>query len=201
MLVEDKNREEVLAMPESAIVAIIVVFIYLGWRRYLEHQHRMAALRHGGDPAVALPWKEKEEKPQKPRDFRVAGLVWMAIGAAYLVAILVSVENAARAMAAGIWGLVPFAVGVSLYLYQTHRHEEGIDDYRRSALVLSVLGLTYFICVGVSVGSLRGTERALQAGIWGLVPLAIGLVLCLYNRILRRERLSQQQFTEPGKEA
>jgi len=183
------------------IIVVLTVFAYFGWRKYLDHQQKMAVLRQGGDPAVVFAEKEKAEKPKKPRDIRVAGLVWMAIGAAYLVAILVSVENAARAVAAGVWGLVPFAVGVSLYLYQTYRREEGIDDYRRSALVLSVLGLTYMICVGVSAGSLRGTERALQAGVWGLVPLAIGLALCLYNRILRRERLSQQQFTGPGEEA
>jgi hypothetical protein len=188
---------------EGPIVIVVAVFAYLGWRRYLEHQQRMAAIQQGGDPNPVLAEAARTTKPakvRKPRDHRVSGLVWMAIGIAYLVAILVSVENASRATAAGVWGLVPFSIGASLYLHQIYRRSDQAEDYRRSALVLTALGITYMICVGVSVGSLRGSERALQAGAWGLIPLAIGLALALYNRILRRERLSQPDRPQTNRE-
>jgi hypothetical protein len=53
------------------------------------------------------------------------------------------------------------------------------------------VGLAYMICIALSVGILRGAERAVAAGVWGIIPLAIGVVLFIYSGIVRKERRNQ----------
>jgi hypothetical protein len=125
-------------MPGELVTILIVLAVcaYLGWRRYLNYQERLAAIQMGGDPQSVLSEEDKaspEKGPKAPRDCRLGSLVLIAIGSAYMV------------------------------------------------------------CIALSTGILRGVRRAVAAGVWGIIPLAIGVVLFIYSGMVRKERTGQGQ--------
>ncbi|GEM_PF-6615005 len=190
-------------MPGEMIPILIVmtVFAYLGWRKYLAHQERMAALQRGIDPATVVVDEEKKPKeeapkaPRAPKDHRLGSMILIAVGAAYMVAIFFSVgahRGLERAIAAAVWGIIPLTIGVTRYAYHVSlREEEEPDCYRRSAFVLMSVGIAYMVCITLSVGMIRGAERATIAGVWGIVPFAIGLAMFVYSGMVRKEREAQ----------
>ena len=189
-------------MPGELVPILIVLSVcaYLGWRRYLQHQERIAAIQRGMDPQTVL--REAQKTPrnkgsQATKDPRLGSLVLIAIGLAYAVAVFLSVgvyQGMERAVAAAVWGLLPLAIGAARYASEAFRtNDETADRYRRSAFVLVSVGLAYMMCITVSVGILRGAERALAAGVWGIIPLAIGVALLIYSGVVRKERRDQGQ--------
>lgn len=178
------------------IMIVMTVFAYLGWRRYLDHQQRMAALQKGIDPAAIVEEKKpKEEAPRAPRDHRLGSMILIAVGASYIVAMFFAVgahKGVERAIAAAVWGIIPLTIGATRYAYHSALREgEQPDSYRRSAFVLMAVGVAYMVCIFLSVGMLRGAERATIAGVWGIVPFAIGLAMFVYSGMVRKEREAQ----------
>jgi hypothetical protein len=187
-------------MPGELVPILIVVSLcaYYGWRRYLSHQERIAAIQRGMDPQTVLSAAEKTSRgkgSQASKDYRLESLVLIAIGLAYTVAVFFSVgvyKGMERAIAAAVWGLLPLAVGAARYAYEASRtNDEAPDRYRGSAFVLISVGLAYMICITLSVGILRGAERAVAVGVWGIIPLAIGVALFIYSGMVRKERTDQ----------
>ncbi len=182
------------------IIAIITVFSYLAWKRYLNHQERIAAIQKGMDPMVIVEEnedapKEKVKAPRPPRDHRLGSMILIAVGLAYMVAIFFSVgayKGMERAIAAAIWGIIPLSIGAARYAHDASRSKmEEPDCHRRSAFVLVTVGLAYMICITFSTGMLRGPERAMAAGVWGIIPLAIGVAMFIYSGMVRKERSGQ----------
>jgi cadmium resistance protein CadD (predicted permease) len=183
------------------IMIVMTVFAYLGWRKYLAHQERMAALQQGIDPAtVAVDEGEKPEEkapraPRVPKDHRLSSMILIAVGAAYMVAIFFSVgahRGVERAIAAAVWGIIPLTIGVTRYAYHSSLREgEQPEPYRRSAFVLMSVGIAYIVSITLSVGVIRGAERATIAGVWGIIPFAIGVAMFIYSGMVRREREAQ----------
>jgi hypothetical protein len=189
-------------MPGELVPILIVLTVcaYLGWRRYLQHQERIAAIQRGMDPQTALSGAEKASRQkgsQASKDYRLASLVLIAIGLAYAVAVFFSVgvyKGMEHAVAAAVWGLLPLAIGAGRYAYEASRtNDETLDRYRSSAFVLASVGIAYMICIALSVGILRGAERAVAAGVWGIIPLAVGVALFIYTSMVRKERGDQGQ--------
>lgn len=187
-------------MPGEMIPIMIVmtVFAYLGWRKYLAHQERMAALQRGVDPATIA--VDEEKKPQEKalkahKDHRLGSMILIAVGAAYMVATFFSVgahRGMERAIAAAVWGIIPLTIGVTRYMYEASRpKDEEPDCYRRSAFVLMAVGIAYMVCISLSVGMIRGAERATIAGVWGIIPFAIGVAMFVYSGMVRKERAGQ----------
>ena len=163
-------------MPGELVPILIVVSLcaYYGWRRYLSHQERIAAIQRGMDPQTVLSEEKQTSRgkgSQASKDYRLESLVLIAIGLAYAVAVLFSVgvyKGMERAIAAAVWGVLPLAIGAARYAYEVSRtNEEPPDRYRSSAFVLMSVGLAYMLCITFSVGILRGAERAMVAGVWG----------------------------------
>jgi hypothetical protein len=110
-------------MPGELVPILIVVSLcaYYGWRRYLSHQERIAAIQRGMDPQTVLSEEDNASRgkgSQASKDYRLGGLVLIAIGLAYTVAVFLSVgvfKGMERAVAAAVWGLLPLAVGTALY--------------------------------------------------------------------------------------
>jgi hypothetical protein len=161
-------------MPGELAPILIVVSLcaYYGWRRYLSHQERIAAIQKGMDPQTVLSAEDNASRgkgSQAPKDYRLGGLVLIAIGLAYAVSVSLSVgvfKGMERAVAAAVGGLLALAVGTALYAYEASRtNDEAADRYRSSGLVLMSVGLAYMICIALSVGILRGAERAVVAGV------------------------------------
>ena len=182
------------------ILIVMTVFVYLGWRRYLAHQERLAAIQSGVDPKTILEQDEKEKTerreraPSAPRDHRLGSMIWMAVGLAFMVAGFFSVgmtKGVERGIAVGVWGLIPLAVGLGRYAYHTSAKEGEPDCYLRSAVTLMAIGVAYVICVTLSTGVIKGAERAMAVGVWGLIPFAIGVVMYIYGGMVRRERSGQ----------
>jgi cadmium resistance protein CadD (predicted permease) len=181
------------------IIAIITVFSYLGWKRYLDHQQRLAALQKGIDPATIVEEKKPKEKAsgasRAPKDHRLGSMILIAVGAAYMVAVFFSVgahKGVERAIAAAVWGIIPLTIGATRYAYHSSlREQEEPDPYRRSAFVLMAVGVAYMVCISLSVGMIRGAERATIAGVWGIIPFAIGMAMFVYSGMVRREREAQ----------
>jgi hypothetical protein len=189
-------------MPGEVVPILIVLTVcaYLGWRRYLQHQERIAAIQRGMDPRTVLSEAEKASKEkgsQASKDSRLGSLVLIAIGLAYAVAVFFSVgvhKGMERAVAAAVWGLLPLAIGAARYASEASRpNDEAPDRYRSPAFVLMSMGIAYMICITLSVGILRGAERAVAAGVWGIIPLAIGVALFIYSGMVRKERRDQGQ--------
>jgi hypothetical protein len=189
-------------MPGELVPILIVLTVcaYLGWRRYLYHQERIAAIQRGMDPQTVLSEAEKTSRgkgSQASKDYRLGSLVLIAIGLAYAVAVFLSVgvyKGLERAVAAAVWGILPLAIGTARYAYEASRtNDEAHDRYRSSAFVLMGVGLAYMICITFSVGILRGAERAVAVGVWGIIPLAIGVALFIYSGMVRKERTDQGQ--------
>ena len=85
-------------------------------------------------------------------------------------------------------------LGVARYAYEASRPEdEEPDGYRRSAFILMTVGIAYMVCITLSTGMLRGVGRAVAAGVWGIIPLAIGVALFIYSGMVRKERTGQGQ--------
>ena len=182
------------------ILIVISVCVYLGWRRYLNYQERLAAIQRGIDPQAILREEDKASQGKSAttsRDHRLGSLVLIAIGIAYMVAILFSVgvhKGMERAIVAAVWGIIPLSIGAARYAYEvSRRQDEAPDGYRRSAFVLVTVGIAYMVCIAVSTGILRGVERAVTAGVWGIIPLAIGIALFIYSSMVRKERAGQEQ--------
>ena len=189
-------------MPGELVPILIVMSVcaYLGWRRYLNHQERLAAIQRGIDPQAILSEEDKasqEKSAKTSKDHRLGSLVLVAIGIAYMVAIFGSVgvyKGMERAIVAAVWGIIPLSIGAARYVYEASRPQgEAPDDYRGSAFVLMTVGIAYIVCIAVSTGMLRGVERAVAAGVWGLIPLAIGVALFIYSGMVRQERTGQGQ--------
>lgn len=189
-------------MPGELVPILIVISVcaYLGWRRYLHYQERIAAIQRGIDPQAILSEEGKASQAKSAKtskDHRLGSLVLIAIGIAYMVAILLSVgvhKGMERAIVAAVWGIIPLAIGAARYAYEASRpKDETPDGYRGSAFVLVTVGLAYMVCIAVSTGMLRGVERAVIAGVWGLIPLAIGVALFIYSGMVRKERTGQGQ--------
>jgi hypothetical protein len=189
-------------MPGELVPILIVLTVcaYLGWRRYLQHQERMAAIQRGMDPQTVLRKAGKASREKGSRasnDHRLGSLVLIASGLAYAVAVFLSVgvyKGMEPAVAAAVWGLLPLAIGAARYASEASRpNNETPDRYRRSAFVLMSVGIAYMICLTLSVGILRGAERAVAAGVWGILPLAIGVALFKYSSMVRKERRDQGQ--------
>ena len=182
------------------ILTTMSVCVLLGWLRYLRHQERLAAIQRGIDPQAVLSEEDKtsqEKSAKASKDHRLGSLVLIAIGIAYMVAILFSVgvhKGMERAIVAAVWGIIPLSVGAARYAYEASRpKDEAPDGYRRSAFVLVTVGIAYMVCIAVSTGMLRGVERAVAAGVWGIIPLAIGVALFIYSGMVRKERTGQGQ--------
>jgi hypothetical protein len=180
------------------ILIVLTVCVYFGWRRYLQHQERIAAIQRGMDPQTVLSAEQKMSRgkgSQVSKDYRLESLVLIAIGLAYAVAVFLSVgvyKGLERAVAAAVWGVLPLAVGAAGYAYEASRtNDEAPDRYRSSGFVLMSVGIAYMICIALSVGILRGAERAVVAGVWGIIPLAIGVALFIYSGMVRKERTDQ----------
>jgi hypothetical protein len=189
-------------MPGELVPILIVLTVcaYLGWRRYLQHLERIAAIQRGMDPQMVLREAGKisrEKGSQAAKDSRLASLVLIAIGLAYAVAIFFSVgvyKGMGPAVAAAVWGLLPLAIGMARCASEAFRpNDETPDRYRRPAFVLMSIGTAYMICITLSVGILRGAERAVAAGVWGIIPLAIGVALFIYSGMVGKERRDQGQ--------
>jgi cadmium resistance protein CadD (predicted permease) len=189
-------------MPGELVPILIVLTVcaYLGWRRYLQHQERIAAIQRGMDPQMVLREAGKtsgKKGSHAPKDHRLGSLVLIASGLAYAVAVFFSVgvyTGMERAVAAAVWGLLPLAIGAARYAYEASRpNDEALDRHRRAAFVLTSAGLAYMVCITLSVGILRGAERAVAAGVWGIIPLAIGVALFIYSGMVRKERRDQGQ--------
>jgi hypothetical protein len=189
-------------MPGELVPILIVLTVcaYLGWRRYLQHQERIEAIQRGIDPQTVLSEAGKrsaKKGSQACKDHRLGSLVLIAIGPAYAVAVFFSVgvyKGMERAVAAAVWGLLPLAIGAARYAYEASRtNDETLDRYRRSAFVLASVGIAYMMCITLSVGILRGAERAMAAGVWGILPLAVGVALFIYSGMVRKERRDQGQ--------
>jgi hypothetical protein len=189
-------------MPGELVPILIVMSIcaYFGWRRYLHHQERLAAIRRGGDPQAVLSEEDRafqEQSAKAFKDHRLGSLVLIAIGLAYMVAILFSVgvyQGLQRAIVAAVWSIIPLSIGAARYAYEASRPPDAAPDhYRRSAFVLITVGIAYMVCISVSTGILRGAERAMVAGVWGIIPLAIGVALFIYSGMVRKERTGQEQ--------
>src|SRR5262245_15642045 len=187
-------------MPGELVPILIVVSLcaYFGWRRYLSYQERIAAIRQGIDLQRVLSEENdtsREQGSHASKDFRLGSLVLIAVGLAYAVAIFLAVgvyTGIERAVVAAVWGLLPLAVGIALYAYEASRtHDESADRHRSSGFVLISVGLAYMICIALSVGILRGAERAVVVGVWGIIRLAIGVVLFIYSGMVRKERRNQ----------
>ena len=182
------------------ILIVISVCVYLGWRRYLNYQERLAAIQRGIDPQAILSEEDKTSQGKSvtaPRDHRLGSLVLIAIGIAYMVAILFSVgvhKGMERAIVAAVWGIIPLSIGAARYAYAvSRRKDEAPDGYRRPAFVLVTVGIAYMVCIAVSTGILRGVERAVTTGVWGIIPLAIGIALFIYSSMVRKELTGQEQ--------
>ena len=67
-------------------------------------------------------------------------------------------------------------------------------DYRLPGMICVAVGIVYPICVAVSSGLYEGAERAVSVGAWGLIPLAVGVVMYRYGGMVRREQAG------PGRE-
>lgn len=183
------------------IIAIITVFTYLGWKRYLAHQERLAALQRGVDPRTVAGEDEKEEKEKgketsrrASRDPRLGSMIWIAVGLAFMVAAFFSVgmtKGMEKGVATAVWGIIPLTVGAVRYAYHASAGQEEPDCYRRSAVTLIAVGLSYMICVTLSTGMFRGAERAVAAGVWGIIPFAIGVAMFVYSGMVRKERDAQ----------
>src|SRR6267143_5999000 len=98
-------------MPGELVTILIVLAVcaYLGWRRYLNYQERLAAIQMGIDPQSVLSEEDKaspEKGPKAPRDRRLGSLVLIAIGSAYMVAVFCSVgvyKGMESAIVAAVW--------------------------------------------------------------------------------------------------
>jgi hypothetical protein len=189
-------------MPGELVPILIVLTVcaYLGWRGYLQHQERIAAIQRGMDPRTVLreAGKASREKGfRASKDHRLGSLVLIASGLTYAVAIFFSVgvyKGMEPAVAAAVWGLLPLAIGAARYASEASRpDDETPDRYRRSAFVLMSIGIAYMICITFSVGILRGAERAVAAGVWGILPLAIGVALFIHSGMVRKERRGRGQ--------
>jgi hypothetical protein len=187
-------------MPGELVPILIVLTVcaYYGWRRYLQHQERIAAIQRGMDPQTVPSEAEKTSRKkgsQASKDYRLGSLVLIAIGLAYAVAVFFSVgvyKGLERAVAAAVWGVLPLAIGTARYASEASRtNDEAPDRYRGSAFVLMSVGIAYMICITFSVGILRGAERAVVVGVWGVIPLAIGAALFIYSGMMRKERTDQ----------
>lgn len=187
-------------MPGELVPILIVLTLcaYFGWRRYLHHQERIAAIQRGLDPQAVLSEEgnaAKEVGFKGSRDHRLGSMVLIAIGLAYMVAILFSVgvyRGIERAIIAAVWGIVPLSIGAARYAYEASRpKDEEPDRYRSSAFVLMTVGIAYMVCITVSTGMLRGIDRAVAAGVWGIIPLAIGVAMFVYSGMARKERMGQ----------
>lgn len=186
------------------ILIVMTVFAYLGWRRYLAHQERIAAIQRGVDPSTIAEEVAKAPKDIKkvaPRDHRLASLIWIAVGIAFMIAAFFSVgmtKGVEKGIAVAVWGLIPLAIGVGRYVYHTSVKPDEPDSPRRGAFTLVAVGIAYMICVAISTGIMRGAERAVTVGVWGLIPLAIGVVMFIYSSMVRKERAAQGQRGEEG---
>jgi cadmium resistance protein CadD (predicted permease) len=104
-----------------------------------------------------------------------------------------------RATAAAVWGIIPIAIGAVRYAYEASRKEgEDPDCHRRSALVLMAVGASYVVCVSLSTGMIKGAERAMAVGVWGLIPFAIGVAMYIYSGMMRKERAEGLRRGEEG---
>jgi len=183
------------------ILIVMTVFAYLGWRKYLAHQERMAALQQGIDPATIAVDEGKKPKekapraPRAPKDHRLGSMILIAVGASYIVAMFFAVgahKGVERGIAAAVWGIIPLAIGATRYAYHSSlREQEEPDPHRRSALVLMAVGASYVVCVTLSTGVIKGAERAMAVGVWGLIPFAVGVAMFVYSGMVRREREAQ----------
>jgi len=63
-----------------------------------------------------------------------------------------------------------------------------LRDYRLPGLVWIAAGVAFAICAALAVGLTRGVERAMTVGIWGVIPLAVGVAFLLYGMTVRREQ-------------
>lgn len=189
-------------MPGELVPILIVISLcaYFGWRRYLSHQERIAAIQRGMDPQTVVSEENnasRGEGSKTAKDSRLGSLVLIAIGLAYAVAVFFSVgvsKGMERAIAAAVWGMIPLAIGGARFAYEASRRtDEPSDRYRSSGFVLMSVGIAYMLCITLSVGVLRGAERAVAAGVWGIIPLAIGVALFIYSGMVRKERTTRRQ--------
>lgn len=182
------------------IVAIVSVFSYLFLKRYLDHQARMEALRRGVDPNVIPPLSDRPgetarpaevSSPRPPKDHRLSSMIWIAVGLAFMVAAFLSGSargGPERGLAVAVWGMIPLAVGIARYAYHASVLEGEGDCHRRSAFTLIAVGISFIVCVTLSTGMIKGMERAMAVGVWGLIPLSIGVVMYIYSGMVKRER-------------
>src|SRR5437899_719980 len=107
------------------ILITMSVCALIGWMRYLKHQDRLAAVQRGIDPEAILSEEEKgsqEKSAKASKDHRLGSLVLIAIGIAYMMAILFSVgvhTGMERAIVAAVWGIIPLSIGAARYAYET----------------------------------------------------------------------------------
>lgn len=112
------------------ILITMSVCALIGWISYLKHKQRLAAIRRGIDPQAVLSEEDKasqEQSAKASKDHRLGSLVLIAIGIAYMVAILFSVgvhKGMGRAIVAVVWGIIPLAIGVALFIYSGMMRKE-----------------------------------------------------------------------------
>lgn len=188
---------------EGPVTIVLIVFAYVAFTRYLRHRERMASVEMGippleekaddqdGDTAGEKSPAARQRVVRAPRDHRLGSMVLIGIGISFMLAAFLSVsanKGVERGLSVAIWGLVPFAAGVARYAYHASVGEGEPDCYRRSAFTLIAVGASFIVCVTLSTGVIRGMDRAMAVGVWGLIPLAIGVVMYIYGGMVKRER-------------
>jgi len=66
-------------------------------------------------------------------------------------------------------------------------------DVRRTALVLIALGLGFAIAASVTLSVVTRGPHPLQVGIWGIIPILMGLAL-LYHKFLKDKEKETSQI-------
>ncbi|NWF91153.1 MAG: hypothetical protein HXY50_17035 [Ignavibacteriaceae bacterium] len=127
----DSLNAETLAVmiPITAImggIAIAIVGIIMSARKKeLEHKERIIAMEKG----MAVPEPPKVERRPAYKSNRTGGFVMTLIG----IALTVALWTAAGATG-GVWGFIPFAIGIGLLIASAVEKKEcEADDVRKRA--------------------------------------------------------------------
>lgn len=78
------------------------------------------------------------------------------------------------------------------------RRLAGERDYRLAGLIWMAAAVTFTLCIALSVGTLRGADRAVAVGVWGLIPLAVGVAMFLYGMTAHKERKNSPGLSGRG---
>ncbi|HEY8415563.1 MAG TPA: DUF6249 domain-containing protein [Thermaerobacter sp.] len=100
---------EALAAILMPVIVVFIVFLYVGWNRYLKHRERMAMIEKGLVPDLTDSDDEKEPvRSHRSRNRLETGLITAAIGLALTLGLY--------SLGFGPWllgGLIPLFVGLA----------------------------------------------------------------------------------------